>query len=174
MEFSGFLSQFLREVSLPRLTPTEPPPNPELIAKVRAANDTEIAPGAPHSAACLRSLFLLGAGDLDGAHVIVQDLTSSNAAYIHGMIHRVEGDFGNARYWFNRAQVHPTAAEIYRRAAVNSLRIAALSVWDPAVVTDMAEVARRTGPSDELKTVLAIEYEVLIEHLANPQNEQSV
>lgn len=44
----------------------------------------------------------LEAGDWDGAHAIVQDDPSPAAAWIHAHLHRVEGDLGNAAYWYRR------------------------------------------------------------------------
>ena len=45
----------------------------------------------------------LRAGDWDGAHAIVQDDPSADAAWIHAHLHRVEGDLANAAYWYRRA-----------------------------------------------------------------------
>ncbi len=42
-------------------------------------------------------------GDWDGAHDIVQDIQTAEAAWIHAYLHRKEGDSGNAGYWYNRA-----------------------------------------------------------------------
>ncbi|QQA41908.1 hypothetical protein [Pelagovum pacificum] len=45
----------------------------------------------------------LDAGDWDGAHDIAQDDDSKDGAWLHAHIHRVEGDQGNAAYWYSRA-----------------------------------------------------------------------
>ena len=37
------------------------------------------------------------------AHNIVQDIDSPEAYWIHAYLHRVEGDDGNAAYWYRRA-----------------------------------------------------------------------
>lgn len=42
-------------------------------------------------------------GDWDRAHRIVQDIESTDAYWIHAYLHRVEGDLGNAAYWYRRA-----------------------------------------------------------------------
>ena len=39
----------------------------------------------------------------DMAHNIVQDINTDIASWIHAYLHRVEGDLGNANYWYNRA-----------------------------------------------------------------------
>lgn len=51
----------------------------------------------------LKALKRLADGDWDGAHRIVQDDPSPEAAWVHAHIHRVEGDLGNAGYWYGRA-----------------------------------------------------------------------
>jgi hypothetical protein len=42
-------------------------------------------------------------GDWDRAHKIVQDEDSRDAAWVHAYLHRVEGDLGNAGYWYRQA-----------------------------------------------------------------------
>jgi hypothetical protein len=51
----------------------------------------------------LEALKLVAAGDWDGAHKLVQDQSSPEAAWVHAHLHRVEGDLGNAGYWYRRA-----------------------------------------------------------------------
>lgn len=41
--------------------------------------------------------------DLDSAHCFFQEDASPEGSYWHGMLHRREGDFGNALYWIRRA-----------------------------------------------------------------------
>jgi len=42
-------------------------------------------------------------GDWEAAHRIVQELEDDEAAdWIHAVVHRMEGDLGNARYWYRR------------------------------------------------------------------------
>lgn len=52
----------------------------------------------------LQALVLLAAGDWDGAHAMVQDDPSVEAAWVHAHLHRVEGDLSNAGYWYRRAR----------------------------------------------------------------------
>ena len=53
--------------------------------------------------AYMDALEKVRAGDWDGAHRIVQDIDSPEAAWIHAHLHREEGDLGNAAYWYRRA-----------------------------------------------------------------------
>jgi hypothetical protein len=44
------------------------------------------------------------AGEWDEAHAIVEvDAADPTACWIHAVLHKVEGDAGNARYWYARA-----------------------------------------------------------------------
>ena len=42
-------------------------------------------------------------GDWQKAHSIVQNDNTDLGCWAHGIVHMLEGDIGNARYWFRRA-----------------------------------------------------------------------
>ena len=46
----------------------------------------------------------LDKGDWDSAHKIVQNDESQTGCWIHGIVHVMEGDHNNARYWYERAK----------------------------------------------------------------------
>jgi hypothetical protein len=167
MAYSAFITDFLREAQLPRLSAQEPAPDKRLIQRIAVAEDQEIARANGPEVRCIRSLLFIAAGGVDQAHRIVQEISTSDAAYIHGIIHRIDDDFDNARYWFRRAVMEPASAEMYRRAAANSLTIASHPIWDPILVTDMVETSRTAGVTDELRAILMIEFEVLLQFLSN-------
>jgi len=58
---------------------------------------------APDLNAPLAGLWWTAKGDWDRAHKIVQDESSREAAWVHAYLHRVEGDLGNAGYWYRQA-----------------------------------------------------------------------
>ena len=58
---------------------------------------------APQLAAPLAALWWAAKGGWDQAHKIVQDEATADAAWVHAYLHRVEGDPGNAGYWYRRA-----------------------------------------------------------------------
>jgi hypothetical protein len=42
-------------------------------------------------------------GDWQAAHLVAQDHEDDDLAnWLHGVVHWMEGDLGNARYWFGR------------------------------------------------------------------------
>ena len=51
----------------------------------------------------VRAVDLLAAGAWQQAHEIVQREKSALAAWLHGIVHTLEGDLDNARYWYRRA-----------------------------------------------------------------------
>ena len=51
----------------------------------------------------LRAVELALAEKWDAAHDLVQQHDDVTAAWIHAVLHKVEGDPGNARYWYHRA-----------------------------------------------------------------------
>jgi hypothetical protein len=51
----------------------------------------------------LAALWWASRSNWDAAHKIVQDESDANSAWVHAYLHRVEGDLGNAGYWYRRA-----------------------------------------------------------------------
>jgi len=52
----------------------------------------------------LQAAELALAGKWDAAHELVQPYEDdATAARIHAVLHKMEGDLGNARYWYRRA-----------------------------------------------------------------------
>jgi hypothetical protein len=52
-----------------------------------------------------RALALLRSGDWEAAHKIVQqDEDAPLSCWAHGIVHLMEGDVSNARYWYREAK----------------------------------------------------------------------
>ena len=62
-----------------------------------------MATDAPRSTQSLAgAVELLAAGAWQQAHEIVQKDKSELAAWLHGIVHMLEGDLDNARYWYRK------------------------------------------------------------------------
>lgn len=42
-------------------------------------------------------------GDWDASHKIAQDYVDPTANWIHAVLHKIEGDEWNSKYWYKRA-----------------------------------------------------------------------
>jgi hypothetical protein len=51
----------------------------------------------------IQAVELALAGEWDDAHRIVQDLNDPVACWIHAVLHKIEGDEWNSRYWYARS-----------------------------------------------------------------------
>jgi hypothetical protein len=51
----------------------------------------------------LLALWYAGKGDWNKAHELAQSQDDSQGAWVHAYLHRVEGDLGNAAYWYRQA-----------------------------------------------------------------------
>ncbi len=105
--------------------------------------DTEMAQG------CLAGLWLMY-DFLDRSHEISQSLDTPTGSYWHGILHRREPDYGNAKYWFRHVGPHPVygpLAEAARElaAAAKPDRAAAFLGdqvdWDPFQFVDLCAAA---------------------------------
>ena len=54
-------------------------------------------------APALAALWWAGKDQWDKAHGIVMDEGGKDCAWVHAYLHRVEGDVGNASYWYQQA-----------------------------------------------------------------------
>jgi hypothetical protein len=58
---------------------------------------------APQLNVPLAALWWAAKDGWDQAHKLVQDEATADAAWVHAYLHRVEGDLGNAGYWYRQA-----------------------------------------------------------------------
>jgi len=78
----------------------------------------------------LQAVDLALAGDWDAAHNLVQQFDGdANAAWIHAVLHKIEGDLSNSRYWYQRAGLTDHVKE-EPRAELAAIKTKLTSVGD--------------------------------------------
>ena len=73
------------------------------------ATTMDAAPPAGVSVA-LQAMWYAAKDDWHTAHELAQTVPDPVGAWVHAYLHRVEGDLGNAGYWYRRAN-RPAARE---------------------------------------------------------------
>ena len=65
-----------------------------------ARTDAAPPPGLSPEAA---TLWFIKANRWEEAHDIAQEIPGRTGSWLHGLLHLIEGDPGNAAYWFHKA-----------------------------------------------------------------------
>ena len=114
----GSAADLLSPERLNELGPGEP--NRKVRGQLQALTpETLVAPHAvakrSMASACLAGLWLYH-DFLDESHAISQEIETVEGSYWHGLMHRREPDFDNAKYWFRRVGRHPIGSELAQAA----------------------------------------------------------
>ncbi len=72
-------------------------------AELAASARTEAAPPSGLSPEA-EALWHAKKGNWHQAHEIAQDIHTSMGSWIHALLHLIEGDIGNAGYWYAKAR----------------------------------------------------------------------
>ncbi len=171
---------------LPSLVP-EDVWNSELSESIVSVSPEELLKGQTVKnetyAGAIKSGLLLWNDDLNDSHDISQGLSNNTGSYWHGIMHRREPDYSNAKYWFGRIGTHhiypelrDCALSIFKKitnpsAALSNIgdKIKSNEHWDPYQFIDWCAAAEKNLSSDveqflqqvqveEIKLLLAYSY----------------
>jgi hypothetical protein len=177
------LADLLATPESPYLGPG-PRPGVEPLRSLEAKLRAVLGDASHPSARLARALVLLWHDHLDAAHRIAQEVESADGSYVHGVMHRREPDYGNAKYWFRRVGQHPCFDKLAERA-VALLRagphadlersLTPRGQWDPFAFIDACEeAAGRSAGAPLVQTLRAIqkaEFELLLERFSEEEVE---
>jgi hypothetical protein len=94
---------------------------------------------------------------LDRSHEISQSVATPTGSYWHAIMHRREGDFSNAKYWYARCRRHPVleVIPVMAKPALGGVAETAPlhqmtdGAWDADAFVDVVEAVHRK-PDDPL------------------------
>ena len=122
---------------------------------------------------CLAAVWLLH-DFLDESHEISQGINTTSGSFWHGILHRRESDFSNAKYWFRHVGEHPVYERLAQRAAElaaehgNSAvveKLTAREKWEPFAFVDLCQSAVRGGNARDIcLDVQQAEWELLFDY----------
>jgi hypothetical protein len=113
---------------------------------------------------------------LDSSHTISQSISNATGSFWHAIMHRREGDFSNAKYWYARCTSHPVLQTmtpfvndiLHPLPADKSYLRLTQGSWNPNAFVDLAEELHRRPATDPRHNVAIalqkLEWRLLFDH----------
>lgn len=138
----------------------------------------------PYAMAVKAGLHLMNES-LDKSHSLSQEIHNPTGSYWHGIMHRMEGDYSNAKYWFRQAGAHSihetllgAAGEVCKAYDLSTLGSESLKTkleailsapsWNAYLFTDLVEqqvTVVQDDTAEELLTELQwLEIKLLVQY----------
>ncbi len=175
--YSAAISELLRDKRTSALGPGSP--NKSMRRKLESLSlGSAFRPHAVRNrdmaSACLAGLWLYH-DFLDESHALSQEISTTTGSYWHGILHRREPDYPNAKYWFRRVGDHPVFEPLHlaagEMAAAQKLPssakfLATQSKWEPFAFVDLCESSLAGHSPCEMlcQQVQMREWEILFEY----------
>jgi hypothetical protein len=149
------------------------------LAAIRETSASELfdgdTPASEEFAGCVRSALLLYFSALDESHTLSQGINSTTGGYLHGIMHRQEPDYPNAKYWFRRVGRHelfPTLLAEAQRLRISNHKIekelTSMREWNPEWLIDHCEHAVQSGDANgttnDLLAIQNLEWQLVFDY----------
>lgn len=160
----------LHERTLDDPLPKEPT-DYELVIRLRETDDGKLFDGAPLQPGApvglVRAALFYYHNALEDSHKEAAKDEGDIAAYWHGMVHRREGDFENARYWMRRAGEQPVFPEMHSRATDATPHMGRQGKWDPFLFVHLCEQYKygETEYQKEIAQLQRVEFAVMFDYV---------
>ena len=173
--YGPVVAQLLADDRLPELGPGQP--NAGAYDHLRALSAQQILPSVSNTdmAQCCVAGLWLWHDYLDESHTISQGISSATGSLWHGIMHRREPDYSNAKYWYRRVGDHEifpalrdVAAELTQSqpADGSAAFLRNQPHWDPFAFVDLCSAVAQGTANCELlcRKVARAEWQLLFDY----------